>query len=346
MSHGTMRAISVAEPGGIDTLIPCEQPIPDPGLGEIRIRNRYGSCNFMDVLGRRGDYPVPITYPWIPGSEGMGIVDAVGVGVTTIDPGDRVAYIGNGSYSEYGIARENGVVELPDSITDEQGAAFPIQGLTAWHILHTAGRCTPGEWVVIHAAAGGVGGIAVQLAKRAGLKVIATASTDAKIEYALGLGADYGVNYSDEDFMKAVRRITEGRGVDIVLDSVGQDTIKTNFRILTHFGRVVAYGLASGMPEVAVSRDLFPKSLGLHAFSLYNVLAKPELFARSCQELMADIAAGDVLLTIDSVLPLEQAEEAHRKLEGRGTIGKVLLAICPPPASFIGTPRADAVPTT
>lgn len=321
-----MRAIVVDHPGGPELLQLHEgRPIPEVGAGEVRVKVRYGSCNFMDVLGRRGDYPVPISYPWIPGSEGVGIVDDVGPAVSHVQEGERVAFIGSQSYGEYALAKEDSCFRLPEELSDELGAAFPIQGLTAYHILHTAGRCRSGEWVVIHAGAGGVGSIAIQLAKRAGLTVIATASSDEKLEFCKSLGADHVHNYSDEDFMKGIRRITEGRGVDLVLDSVGQDTIKTNFRILAMFGRVVAYGLASGMPEVSVAKDLFPKSLGLQAFSLYNVLARPYRLKPSVDELIRLLISGDLQIRIEAILPLAEAEEAHRRLEGRSTMGKVLL---------------------
>ena len=320
-----MRAIVVDQPGDASAMALRDLPIPEPGASEVRIRVSLASCNFMDVLGRRGDYPVPISYSWIPGSEGVGVVDAVGVGVTRYAPGDRVAYIGSASYAEFAFARESGCIPVPDELDDQRAASFPIQGLTAWHILHTTGRAQSGEWVVIHAAAGGVGGIAIQLAKQAGLTVIATASSDAKIDYCKSLGADHGVNYTREDLMKSVRRITEGQGVDLVLDSVGQETIRVNFRILSHFGRVVAYGLASGMPEVSVSKELFPKSLGIQAFSLYNVIAKKDLFHSSAQLLIDLILRDQLNLRIESVLPLADARKAHEMLEGRATMGKILL---------------------
>jgi len=279
------------------------------------------------VLGRRGDYPVPIQFPWIPGAEGVGIVDAVGHGVVTLEPGQRIAFIGTGSYSEYALAKEATCIPVPDELSDELAAGFPVQGLTAWHVLHTVGHAQAGDWVVIHAAAGGVGGLAVQLACQHGCQVIALASSQEKLDYAYSLGAQHGVNYREEDFMRAVRRITQGRGVDLVLDSVGADTMPTNFRILRHFGRVVAYGLASGMPEVSVERDLFPKSLGIHAFSLYNVVPHPELFERSSDALIASLLSGELKLHVDAVLPLEEAEEAHRRLEERASMGKILLRV-------------------
>ncbi|HYE78185.1 MAG TPA: zinc-binding dehydrogenase, partial [bacterium] len=247
--------------------------------------------------------------------------------VSHVQEGERVAFIGAGSYGEYALAKEDSCFRLPDELSDELGAAFPIQGLTAYHILHTSGRCKPGEWVVVHAAAGGVGSLAIQLAKRAGLTVIATASTEEKLAFCREMGADHVHNYAAEDFMKGIRRITEGRGVDLVLDSVGQDTIRTNFRILSMFGRVVAYGLASGMPEVSVAKDLFPKSLGLQAFSLYNVLARPYRLKPSVAELIDLLVRGELKVRLEAILPLAEAEEAHRRLEGRSTMGKVLLEV-------------------
>lgn len=323
-----MRAILAISPGDRSVLQARDDvPVPAPGAGEVRIRVTLAACNFMDVLGRRGDYPVPIQYPWIPGSEGVGVIDTVGHGVVTLEPGQRVAFIGSSSYSEFAIAKEATTIPVPDELPDALAAGFPIQGLTAWHVLYTVGHAQPGDWVVIHAAAGGVGGLAVQLASQHGCQVIALASSDEKLEYAKSLGAQHGVNYRAEDFMRAVRRITEGRGVDLVLDSVGQETMPTNFRVLRHFGRVVAYGLASGMPEVSVQRDLFPKSLGIHAFSLYNVAPHQDLFHRSARELIARLLSGALQLRIDALLPLTEAAEAHRRLEDRESMGKLLLEI-------------------
>lgn len=321
-----MRAVVVDQPGEAEALAyRTDVPVPEPGPGEVRLRLIRAAVNFMDILGRRGDYPVPIQYPWIPGAEGVGTVVAIGEGVEGLALGQRVACIGQTTYAEETVVKAGSCIAIPDALSDDLAAAFPIQGLTAWHILYTVGKARAGDWVVVHAAAGGVGGIAVQLARQIGCRVIGLASSEEKLAYVRDLGADHVVNYAAEDFMRAVRRITQGEGVHLVLDSVGQETIRTNFRILRHFGTVVAYGLASGMPEVSVQRDLFPKSLGLHAFSLYNVFLYPELFRDSCNALIAMLLDGSLRLHIDAVLPLSEVREAHRRLEERRNLGKVLL---------------------
>jgi NADPH2:quinone reductase len=325
-----MRAIVVQAPGGPEALeFHGDYPVPEPGPQQVRIRVAYAGLNFFDVLIRRGDYMRNPKYPLVPGGECSGVVDAVGEGVDGGLLGKRVAALTGDrtGYSEFAIAPAESTFVLPDSVDFKTAAAFPLQVLTAWGVFHASARPRPTDWVLVHAAAGGVGQALVQLAKLHGCTVIATASSAEKLEVARSLGADHLINYKEQDFGRAVRELRP-QGVELILDSVGKDVKIGNLRALAYFGLIVVFGYASGEAEYE-NKLLWRSSVGTTFNGLYHLLMVPELAQRAVKETLGALLAGKLKLHIDSVHPLEDVQAAQRKLEGRGTIGKVLLEVNP-----------------
>lgn len=326
----TARVIRVAAFGGPENMTLDEVSVGEPGPGEIRIRHQASGINFIDVYHRSGIYPNAL--PLALGAEGAGIVEAVGEGVTHLKPGDRAAYAANvpGSYSTLRVMPARTVVRLPESIDFDTGAAMMLKGLTVQYLLRKTlpvGGLQPGDFVLFHAAAGGVGLIACQWARHLGLKLIGTAGSDEKCELARQHGAAHVINYRREDFAARVKELTEGRGVKVVYDSVGADTWAGSLACLSTFGLMVSFGNASGVvPPVNLS--------SLSANSLY--LTRPVLFAhlatRESTQAMADdlfdvVGQGVVRIPIGQRYALAEVQQAHRELEARTTTGSGLLVI-------------------
>jgi len=320
-----MKAIRFHEHGGPEVLRLEDVPLPEPGEGEARVRVRFAGLNFIDVYRRTGLYPVPGGLPAVPGSEASGMVEAVGPGVTEVAEGDRVAFWdAGGAYAEAVVHRAERLLPLPDGVDFEGGAALPLQGMTAHYLTRTIRPLGPGDVVLIHAAAGGVGLLAVQMAKLAGATVIGTCSTEEKAERARAAGADYVIRYTEREFVEETRRLTGGEGVDLAIDGVGRATFEGSVAATRVRGHVILFGQASGEPEPISPRKLLG-SRTLSCASLYD-------YARDRDEMLgraADVfgwhAEGRLAVRIDRVLPLAEAAEAHRLLEGRKTSGKVLL---------------------
>lgn len=323
-----MRAIVVNEVGGPEVLKLAEVPRPSPGPGQVLIRVRNAGINFSDTERRSGVYRRP-ELPWIPGSEGAGVVEEVGGGVDPGWVGERVAFWAmppavNGAYAEYVAAPESSLFRLSPRLGFEQGAALPLQGLTAYGVVHRAARIEAGQTVLIHAAGGGVGLLAVQMARRAGARVLGTVSNEPKAEAVRAAGGEplaYG-----EDLADRIRKATEGRGVDWVLDSVGRATQEVSLAVLAPFGQLVFYGDASGPPLPIDPDRLYERSLKISAFML-NVDHRPELWAAARQELLRWVEEGSLRLNVSAVFPLAEAAAAHRLLESRQAVGKVLLSV-------------------
>lgn len=302
-----------------------EVPVPEPGPGQARVRLAYSGVNYIDVYHRSGLYPVPL--PFTPGSEGAGVVDAVGDGVDQVRVGDRVAYAGvAGSYAEYAVMDATRLVPVPEAVPLEVAAAVMLQGMTAHYLTHSTYPVAAGSVVLVHAAAGGVGLLLVQIAKRLGARVIGTVSTEEKAELAGDAGADDVVLYTRENFREAVMRLTGGRGVDVVYDSVGRTTFDDSLASLRPRGMMVSFGQSSGPippfdPLVLSRGSLFFTRPSLAHYTA----ARAELLWRA-GDLFEWIGCGELRVRIDRTLPLEGAGEAHRLLEGRATAGKVLLA--------------------
>lgn len=320
-----MKAVRVHEFGGPEVLRDGEVPLPEPGPTEARVKIEVAGLNYVDVHHRKGDYPNEL--PLIPGVEGAGVVDAVGSDVSGVDPGDRVAYgLQLGSYAEYVTVPAWKLVPVPDELDIQLAAAAMIQGLTAHYLSHSAYSIQPGDIVLIHAAAGGVGHLLVQMAKRQGARVIGTASTDEKARVARQVGADEVILYTQVDFEEETRRLTKGEGVSVVYDAVGQATFDKGLNCLKPRGYMVLYGEASGPVAPIDPKVLNAKgSLYLTRTSMgHYIRDRAELLQRAT-DLFEWIAAGELKVRIDKTFSLAEAAEAHRYAEGRKTKGKVLL---------------------
>ena len=300
-------------------------PVPQPKANEAVVKLTASGVNFIDVYFREGRYKaVP---PFVLGQEGAGVVNAVGSGVTSVKNGDRVAWTGvMGSYAEYAAVPADRLVPIPDGVTDQQAAATMLQGMTAHYLSHDTYPLKRGETAVVHAAAGGVGLLLVQMAHHIGARVIATISTEAKAKLAREAGADEIILYTQADFEAETKRLTGGKGVDVVYDSVGKTTFEKGLNILRPRGMMVLFGGSSGAVApfdlIALSQK---GSLYVTRPTLVNYIAtREELEARS-GAVFGMIAAGKLKLRIEHTYPLGEAQRAHRELEGRKTTGKLLL---------------------
>jgi NADPH2:quinone reductase len=278
-------------------------------------------------MRRRNEYLEETPLPFVPGSEVSGVVAEVGVGAEDVSEGDRVmTLLGTGGYAEYVTAPAQNLILIPDGMDFEEAAAIPLQGLTAYHVLKTSGMLEEGESVLVHAAAGGVGTYAVQMAKLMGAGlVIATASTQEKLDLAKNLGADVLINYTEEDWPDQVRDVTGGKGADVILEMVGGDFIQNNLKCLAAFGRMVVYGKASGDRGTLAPVDLMLYNQVVAGFYLPRLMTRPELIGSSLEEVLGWVASGDLELTIGARYSLDRAPEAHEALEGRQTTGKIVL---------------------
>lgn len=323
------HAIRFSAHGGPEVLRWETVDLPDPGPGELRIRHQAIGVNFIDTYHRTGLYPVAL--PSGLGQEGAGVVEAVGPGVTEFRPGDRVAYCGGalspvGTYSEVRNFPAERAVRLPDDISFETAAAVMLKGLTAQFLVRRTHRVQPGDTVLIHAAAGGVGLLLVQWAKRLGATVIATAGNDEKAELVRAHGADHVIVYTRENFTERTRALTNGCGVDVVYDSVGRATFLGSLDSLRPLGLMVSFGNASGKVEPFDIGLLAQKgSLFLTRPTLFTYIARREDLLAMAEELFAAIRQGWLDVKIGQRFPLSQAAEAHRALESRRTIGATLL---------------------
>jgi NADPH:quinone reductase len=321
-----MKAIRIDGFGGPEVLRLAEVPDPSPGPGQVVVRVEAAGVNFVDVYHRTGLYPNPL--PLVPGMEGAGVVAERGPGVATLREGDRVAWTGIlGSYAERVLLAADRAVALPSGIGTETAAAVMLQGMTAHYLCTSTFPLQEGHVCLVHAAAGGVGLLLVQMAKRLGARVIGTVGTEAKAALARGAGADEVILYAREDFLEAVKRLTDGRGVDVVYDSVGRATAEKSLDCLVPRGMMVFYGNASG-PVPPVDPLLLSRkgSLFLTRPNLVHHIADRASLEARASDVLGDVAAGRLAVRIDRTLPLADAAEAHRALEGRLTAGKVLLA--------------------
>ncbi|WP_144729620.1 quinone oxidoreductase family protein [Extensimonas perlucida] len=324
-------AVQIRQPGGPEELQIVDVPVGEPGPGEVRIRHHAVGLNFIDVYHRTGLYPLPL--PATIGMEGAGVVEAVGPGVTHLAVGERVAYAGQppGSYCERRVMPAQCVCKLPDGISFETGAAMMLKGLTAQYLLkkvRPVEGLAPGDHVLFHAAAGGVGLIACQWARHLGLQLIGTAGTDAKCQLALANGAAHAVNYNTEDFAARVREITGGKGVKVVYDSVGKDTWDKSLDCLRPFGLMASFGNASGpVPPFSPAILGAKGSLYVTRQTLFTHIATRESTQAMADDLFAVVQSGAVKIHIEQRYPLAQVQQAHRDLEARKTTGCTILTL-------------------
>lgn len=320
-----MKAIRIHQTGDPDVLKYEDAPMPEPGLGQVRVKVKAAGVNFIDTYHRRGWYPIPA--PFTPGVEAAGVVDALGPDVSGIKVGDRVAYgLTIGSYAEYSLVSAGVVVPLPDGVSFEEGAAAMIQGMTAHYLACSTYPLQPTDTCLIHAAAGGTGAILVQIAKIRGARVIGTVSTAEKEAIARESGADEVIRYTEKDFEEEVKRLTDGKGVNVVYDSVGLTTFDKSLNCLRPRGYMVLFGQASGIVPPVDPQTLNQKGslfLTRPVLGAYT-LTREELLGRA-SDVFGWIADGRLKIRQDQTFPLAQAQAAHEYLEGRQTKGKVLL---------------------
>jgi NADPH:quinone reductase len=325
MIEAVMKAIQVQQPGGPEALKLVDIPVPKPKPNEAILKIAAVGVNFIDVYFREGRYPSPL--PFIDGQEASGTVTEVGSEVKSVQPGDCVAYTGVlGSYAEYAAVPADRLVKVPDKITDQQAAAAMLQGMTAHYLVYSTHPLKKGETVLIHAAAGGVGLLLVQMAKNIGARVIGTVGSLEKAKLAREAGADETILYAEQDFEAETKRLTDGKGVHVVYDGVGKSTFEQDLNIMRPRGYVVLFGGASGAVPPFDPIKLSQKgSLFLTRPSLAHYIITREELEWRASDVFNMIAAAKLKLRIEYIYKLDDAQQAHRDLEGRKTTGKVLL---------------------
>ena len=320
-----MKAIQVSQVGGPEVLALVDLPVPDPKPNEALVQIEAAGVNFIDVYFREGRYPAPL--PFVNGQEGAGLVVAVGPDVTTLRLGDRIAYTGAlGSYAEYAAVPADRLVKIPDELDFNQAAAAMLQGMTAHYLSHSTYPIKSGDTVLIHAAAGGVGLLLVQMAKHLGARIIATAGSPEKAQLARDAGANEVIVYTEQDFETETQRLTDGRGVQVVYDGVGKDTFAKDLKVLSPRGYLVLFGGASGaVPPFDLLELTKHGSLFVTRPSLQHYVATREELEQRANDVLQMVVRGELKLRIHKTYSLAEAQQAHRDLEGRKTTGKVLL---------------------
>jgi NADPH:quinone reductase len=326
-----MRALVLLGPGDIDRFALETLPTPEPRTKEIRIKVRYAGVNWGDIQKRQGIYPDPIDYPAIIGLEVSGHVEAIGPAVSGLRIGQRVAAITGprmlGGYADRCIVPQDYAIALPEGIALDLAAAMPAAAITAWHLLHSAHRLRRGETILIHAIGGGVGLMLTQLARLKGAHVIGTVGSPGKAELPLTFGAHHVIDRSAEDFVTEAMRLTQGRGVDLVIDSLGAEILEKSFDALRPFGRVINIGEAAGYPHFDIRAKVYQRSTSLAGFEFLHAKPGSPGWRRGIKAILAYLADGRLRMPIEAVLPLAQAGKAHRLLESRQISGKLLLDV-------------------
>jgi NADPH:quinone reductase len=320
-----MKAIQVAQTGGPEALTLVDVPVPTPKPNEALLQIKASGVNFIDVYLREGRYPAQL--PFVSGQEAAGVVVEVGKEVSEFKPGDRAAYSSVlGSYAEYAAVPAAQLVKIPESLSFEQAAAAMLQGMTAHYLVKSSYKLQNGETALVHAAAGGVGLLLVQMAKRIGARVIATAGTEDKAQRAREAGADECIIYTQSDFETETKRLTDGQGVHVVYDGVGKATFDKDLEVLRRRGYLVLFGGSSGaVPPFDLIKLSQKGSLFITRPTLVHYTATREELEWRASEVLGTIAKGELKLRIHKTYPLAEAAQAHRDLEGRKTTGKLLL---------------------
>jgi len=316
----TVKAVQLSQFGSPEVLKSVDVNVGEPGPGEARVRHHAIGLNYIDIYQRTGVYPNQL--PFILGMEGSGIVEAVGKGVTHVKPGDRVAYAGNpvGAYTEARVMPALPLIKIPKQISFETGACMMLKGMTAHYLLKRTANVQKGHTILFHAAAGGVGLIAMQIAKMLGVTVIGTVGSDEKAKLAKKWGCTHTINYSKENFVERVKEITKGRGVDVVFDSVGKDTFQGSLDSLRRYGLLVSFGNASGkVPPIDFS--VMRGTLFITRPSLMSYTATREDLELTANDLVKMVANKKLVIPIERTYRLSEVQQAHRDLEGRKTTG-------------------------
>jgi NADPH2:quinone reductase len=326
-----MRAVVVDTPGDLDRLRLEERPVPRPGPGEVAIEVAYAGCNWGDVQKRQGIYPDPVAYPACLGAEVSGFVAARGKGVTRLRLEQFVSAITGPDmlrgFADVVVVPDKYVIPLPPEFDARLAAAFPIVSLTAYHLIHTAHRIRRGETILVHAIGGAVGLMLTQLASAAGAHVLGTVGSLPKAARPLELGARHVVSRDHEDFVVAAMAQTRGRGVDLVIDSLGGDILERSFDAVRPFGRVISIGEASGEPSFPIRKKLYERSTSLSGFEVLHARPGSRRWRRSTAAIVDALAAGTLTVPIAKVFPLAEIRKAQAFLEGRTAAGKVLIAV-------------------
>jgi NADPH:quinone reductase len=322
-----MKAVVIHATGGPEQLVLADLPDPVPGPGEVLIDVAYAGCNWADTQVRMGIYPHAMTYPMILGFELSGTVSALGPGVSGVAIGDRVASFPDkgGAYAEKCVASAAGLIKLPAEVPFDVGAAFPIQALTAYHMLHTIYRLKPGDTVLVNAIGGGVGLMCTQLAVHAGARVIGTTGTPGKEKRALDYGAERVVITSAGDFEAAVLDFTRGKGVDLAIDSYGATMLDRTFNVVRMLGHIISIGEAEGQPFKNIRERILPRSQTFTRLHLGHVDQTSPAWQAGVDHTIAGLAEGWLKVPIEGVFALGEAADMHRRLEGRHVAGKLLL---------------------
>lgn len=323
-----MKAIRVRQAGDTSVLKLEEVSKPIPRKGQALIKLKAAGLNFIDIYMRKGDPSVPVPMPFTPGMEGAGTIEAIGEDVNEVKLNDRVAYAGSlGSYAEYALVKASQLIPLPPEISFEQGAALALQGMTAHYLVHDYVSIKPKDYVLVHAAAGGVGLLLVQWLKHLGANVIGTISSSKKAEIASKAGAALVINYTEKDFVEEVRKLTQGRGVDYIIDGVGKTTFLKDLEAIRNRGSICIFGFSSGPADPISPNILQSKSIRLCGGNLINYITERSELLRRAHDVIKGIQEGWLKLNIDHIFNLDQAAEAQKLLESRQTTGKVILKI-------------------
>jgi NADPH:quinone reductase len=323
-----MKAIRINETGGPEVMHLEEIETPAPKEGQALIKVAAAGINFADLAQRQGAYLTRTRTPMTMGVEFAGTVAALGPGVSTPAVGTRVAGVGEGGYAEYAIAQASSLIPIPSNLDFVHAAAFPVAGLTAYQLLHESARLQPGESVLVHAAAGGVGTLAVQLAKLMGAgTVVGTASNPDKLALVRRLGADAAINYTEADWVEQVNQATGGKGTDIILEMVGGSIAERSLQCLAPFGRMVIFGATSGHIAQFTGIQLMYKNQAIIGYWLASQLQRTDRIAAAAMELMQYLVSGKLEIVVGQTFPLADAEQAHTAIAERRTMGKVVLIV-------------------
>ena len=321
-----MKAAVVDQPGGLDTILIREVDIPQPGPGQVLIKVSYCGCNWADTQMREGIYPHKTTYPLILGMEVAGEVVDVGPNVSHPQPGQRItAMVEGGGYANFCVASAGLATVVPEGLPMASAAAYPVQGLTAYHMLYTVGRISDGDTVLVHASGGGVGLFVTQLAVRAGATVIGTVGTSGKEEKPLAYGATQVINLKEGNFAEQVLDLTQGKGVDLAIDSLGATTLDKTFSAVRMLGHLINIGEAEGQPIENIRQRCLVRSQTFTRFHLGHVMEIPSLWKDGNDFVLDALIAGWLDPTIVEIFPLEQARQMHERIEDRSNSGKLLL---------------------
>ena len=329
-----MRAMIVNRPGKGSICASGEAPMPVPGDREVLVRIAYSCANWSDVQKRQGIYPDRVEYPLIPGCEASGTIEDLGRNVPGLSRGQRVAVIiaprNCGGFAEFCTVGCNYVIPLADAMPLTLGAAFPVVSMTAWHLINTAYALRSGESMLIHAAAGGVGLMLTQMALAKGATVYGTVSSADKATAVLGLGAHAVIDRSKTDFVAEVLSLTDGRGVDLIIDSIGADVLDKSFDAVRPFGHIINIGEAAGYPRFDLRAAMYRRSSSLAGYELLHAIAHSTRHREGVAEVMEGLTSGRLKLPVAHVFPFEQANEMLNCLEARQISGKLLLEVFPP----------------